>query len=72
MNLYQTHVTILRRIRFRLSRKHAMICAMIRRRRVNLQSAKDLITLRHDIYRRIVDITRQIEQAKSERLTLIF
>lgn len=72
MNLYQIHVKILRRIRFRLSRKHAMICAMIRRRRVNLQSAKDLIPLRHEVHRRIVDITEQIERAKSERLTLIF
>ena len=72
MNLYQIHVAILRKIRFRLSRKHAMICVMIRRRRVNLESAKDLIPLRHDVYRRIVDISKQIEEAKSTRLDVIF
>lgn len=72
MTLYQTHVKILRAIRFRLARKHALVCAQIRVRRIYLRSAKDLIPIRQSLATRLAILESQIDSAKQGNIPALF
>lgn len=72
ISLYWIHIVLLRRVRRHYVRKHALVCAHIRLRRLWLNSASDLIALRHSLAERIKSLTIEIESLKSGRLPATF